>query len=287
MTEFPGLAVLVRNHRRYVEAAATAGGLVTFRSKALWRKPEHALQSSHAVHIFIACNGAGPLVEYVGNLVHVLCNPSVDDPDTERLLSFVLQETVAEGLWDDAGGAKTLYVVKNCHRLEVPIPFARIPKWSDGVPVSDEYGYSYVIVRDDPLSAQLDLLPEAVPPGEYREGTVTTVTINAYERDSAARAACLAHYGFRCAACDLLLENAYGPVAAEFIHVHHLRPLSELRSRHSVDPIRDLRPVCPNCHAVIHRCHPPLPIDELRAIVSERRCIGAGAPITRPVGAYR
>ncbi len=32
-----------------------------------------------------------------------------------------------------------------------------------------------------------------------------------------------------------------------FIHVHHLKPLSEVGYEYRVDPIRDLRPVCPNC----------------------------------------
>jgi predicted HNH restriction endonuclease len=31
-----------------------------------------------------------------------------------------------------------------------------------------------------------------------------------------------------------------------------------------VDPIADLRPVCPNCHAVIHRANPPYTLDDVR-----------------------
>lgn len=36
------------------------------------------------------------------------------------------------------------------------------------------------------------------------------------------------------------------------IHVHHLKPLHESIGIGIVDPSRDLVPVCPNCHAVIH-----------------------------------
>ncbi|WP_444659086.1 hypothetical protein ACRQV7_00760 [Caproiciproducens sp. R2] len=31
-----------------------------------------------------------------------------------------------------------------------------------------------------------------------------------------------------------------------------------------VDPIEDLEPVCPNCHAMLHRTAPPLSIEELK-----------------------
>ncbi|RME44545.1 MAG: HNH endonuclease, partial [Chloroflexi bacterium] len=65
----------------------------------------------------------------------------------------------------------------------------------------------------------------------------------------------------------------YGELGKGFIHVHHVIPLSEIDSRYEVDPINDLCPVCPNCHAMIHREEPPLTIKQLREIrnVSTRR----------------
>jgi hypothetical protein len=43
--------------------------------------------------------------------------------------------------------------------------------------------------------------------------------------------------------------------ASLVIHVHHLRPQSSIGKRYRVNPIADLRPVCPNCHMVLHlRC---------------------------------
>ncbi|MDQ2907279.1 MAG: hypothetical protein M3Y81_27545 [Chloroflexota bacterium] len=38
-----------------------------------------------------------------------------------------------------------------------------------------------------------------------------------------------------------------------------------------VDPIKDLRPVCPNCHTIIHSQYPPYSIDEVRAMVRNNR----------------
>jgi 5-methylcytosine-specific restriction protein A len=35
--------------------------------------------------------------------------------------------------------------------------------------------------------------------------------------------------------------------------VHHVKPLYELDAEVVIDPVNDLVPVCPNCHAIIHR----------------------------------
>ncbi|MBF2077835.1 MAG: HNH endonuclease [Synechococcales cyanobacterium T60_A2020_003] len=49
-----------------------------------------------------------------------------------------------------------------------------------------------------------------------------------------------------------MFEEKFGSSAQGFIQVHHLKPLSEIQVEYEVDPIADLRPVCPNCHAMIH-----------------------------------
>src|SRR5262249_18491079 len=84
------------------------------------------------------------------------------------------------------------------------------------------------------------------------EGAKYQVTVNAYERNPLARARCIAHYGPTCVVCGLNFGAVYGPLAEGFIHVHHVKPLSEVGEEYEVDPEADLRPVCPNCHAVIH-----------------------------------
>jgi 5-methylcytosine-specific restriction protein A len=109
--------------------------------------------------------------------------------------------------------------------------------------------------------------PEQVTRAQYREGAVREILVNAYERDRAARQACIAHYGLACLVCGLSFEERYGSLGAGFIHVHHVVPLSELGPDYKLDPIDDLRPVCPNCHAMLHRQHPPLSIDALRRAI--------------------
>ncbi len=63
----------------------------------------------------------------------------------------------------------------------------------------------------------------------------------------------------------------YGKIAEGFIHVHHLHPLSEVKEAHLVDPVKDLRPVCPICHAVLHLRNPVISIDEVREMLQTCR----------------
>lgn len=115
------------------------------------------------------------------------------------------------------------------------------------------------------------LLPEEGPSeGTLTEGAAMQVTVNAYERNPAARRACVERYGCRCAICGFDFAATYGEIGEGFIHVHHLVALAEIGGEYDVDPIRDLRPVCANCHAMIHRVRPAMDLDELRRRILER-----------------
>jgi 5-methylcytosine-specific restriction protein A len=103
------------------------------------------------------------------------------------------------------------------------------------------------------------------------EGALRTITVNAYERNPEARRLCIEHYGAICSICGFKFGAVYGEAFEDFIHVHHLRPLSEIGLQYVVDPIKDLRPVCPNCHAVLHRrADPPYKIEEVRAFLRSK-----------------
>jgi 5-methylcytosine-specific restriction protein A len=66
----------------------------------------------------------------------------------------------------------------------------------------------------------------------------------------------------------MTFAERYGSRAAQFIQVHHLKPLAEVGGEYEVDPIADLRPVCPNCHAVIHTFKPPLSIERAAQLLA-------------------
>jgi predicted HNH restriction endonuclease len=95
-----------------------------------------------------------------------------------------------------------------------------------------------------------DDLPDNSP--EYREGKKKTVQVNTYERNPAARQACINHYGAVCYVCGFDFGKTYGAKCDGMIHVHHLKMVSESDEEYIVNPIDDLRPVCPNCHMVLH-----------------------------------
>jgi len=112
------------------------------------------------------------------------------------------------------------------------------------------------------------LLPDEIPAGEpFIEGATRQITVNAYERNPKARRACIDHYGATCQVCTFDFEDTYGEIGKGYIHVHHVKPVHTIQKESEVDHIHDLQPVCPNCHAMLHRQNPPLSIDELRAIL--------------------
>lgn len=123
---------------------------------------------------------------------------------------------------------------------------------------------------DAKVEVVASIAEEVITPREFVEGASVQISVNAYERDPAARKACLRIHGYRCAACERNLSEIYGDVAAKIIHVHHVKPLSAIRAEYKVNPEKDLRPVCPNCHAVIHSKAEPYSIEQVRAFVSAR-----------------
>jgi len=104
---------------------------------------------------------------------------------------------------------------------------------------------------------------------EYVEGTARSVLVNAYERNRRAREKCLGHYGRSCAVCGFNFAARYGKAAAGFIQVHHIVPIAKIGKEYRLNPIADLLPVCPNCHAVIHRWEPPFSIEEVRQMLRD------------------
>jgi 5-methylcytosine-specific restriction protein A len=103
------------------------------------------------------------------------------------------------------------------------------------------------------------------------EGARTRVEVNRYERNPVNRAVCIASHGALCCVCDQDFGRTYGILGAGYIEVHHLVPVSRMGAGYVVDPVRDLVPLCANCHAMVHRRDPPVPITELKAILANAR----------------
>ena len=67
--------------------------------------------------------------------------------------------------------------------------------------------------------------------------------------------------------CDFDFQKTYGKIGKNFIHVHHLTKVEDIGNKYEVNPINDLRPVCPNCHSMLHKQEPPLTIEELKLLL--------------------
>jgi len=104
----------------------------------------------------------------------------------------------------------------------------------------------------------------------YTEGTPNQVSVTKYERNPFARKKCLDYYGFSCSVCGFNFEKTYGQIGEKFIHVHHLTQVAVIGDTYEVDPIKDLRPVCPNCHSIIHKQKIAFSIDEVKEFIKQR-----------------
>lgn len=101
------------------------------------------------------------------------------------------------------------------------------------------------------------------------EGLKKQVTVNKYERSSLARKKCIDFHGLNCYVCDMNFLNYYGEIGAGFIHVHHLVPIHQIGKEYKVNYKEDLVPVCPNCHAMLHRKNngSEISIEELKKMI--------------------
>lgn len=87
-----------------------------------------------------------------------------------------------------------------------------------------------------------------------------------YERSKINRAACIEVHGLNCHVCGINFGSAYGRLGDGFIHIHHVIPVSMMKGSYVIDPGKDLIPVCPNCHSMLHQESPPVTVERLRYV---------------------
>lgn len=148
---------------------------------------------------------------------------------------------------------------RNCPYLQIQQD-VHVPNGIFAIP-----GYIQVVGTDSDQKSSAE--PSGEEPNVYYEGKASNVELTRYERNQKARRECLNHYGANCSVCSMNFGKIYGKAGDGLIHVHHLIPVSDIREEYEIDPIQDLRPVCPNCHAVIHRRNPPYTIKEVKLML--------------------
>lgn len=115
----------------------------------------------------------------------------------------------------------------------------------------------------------IEIYPDEIEDIDLFEGAKKQVIVNKYERNSQAREECINTYGYKCIICKFDFEKIYGEIGKNFIHVHHIKPLSEINKQYKINPIEDLRPVCPNCHAMLHKRKSAYSIEEIKDLINK------------------
>ena len=109
---------------------------------------------------------------------------------------------------------------------------------------------------------------EEVPEPE-EEGGFQQILVNRYERNPRNRQAAIQEHGVRCFGCRMEMAEVYGEIAKGYIHIHHVKPISAVQGARP--DIKDLVPLCPNCHAIVHLENPPVTIKRLKELIRQRR----------------
>ena len=131
---------------------------------------------------------------------------------------------------------------------------------------------SYAEVQAHANAATEDATHGSVEVAAVVEGGEALRLSRSYERSSRNRAIAVRVHGTTCVACGFNFGAFYGAEhARSYIEIHHLDPLAQ-RGARVIDPLIDLRPLCANCHSMVHR-NPArvLPIEELRALIQRER----------------
>ncbi|TDS12346.1 HNH endonuclease [Sphingobacterium paludis] len=125
--------------------------------------------------------------------------------------------------------------------------------WRDGVRLINQVTYNKIVS----LAGITKIINDAEQGSEYaytsREGNSKQVFVTKYERDIVLRKRAIEIHGTTCMACEFDFKKTYGDWGTGFIHVHHIKPLSDGKGERTVNAETDMIVLCPNCHSMVHR----------------------------------
>ncbi|MFC3087845.1 HNH endonuclease [Tabrizicola soli] len=213
--------------------------------------------------------------------VRVFYVPTAAEPRHEAVL-LAMDQVSRHGLPEGFGAAK-VWFVQHPDTGEF-LPAKAVWGQATGLRASDFNAHHardklraldfHVPGPDDP-AADLALSPqELVARTVFTEGAVHQITTNSRERSPEARREAEAYWrnlrgGLICEGCEIDFGRTYGLRGEGFMHFHHRNPLAAAEGVREVDGARDLVPLCPNCHAMVHRGEALLEIEELRALLGK------------------
>ena len=161
--------------------------------------------------------------------------------------------------------------------LEPIPPNLKSNYWRNGVRQIDQVSFDKIYSLAVLTSEQIDDFSQVDNEQEFEttlsgtEGKKIAYFGVRYERRPKLRQQAITIHGVVCNACGFDFEKAYGEHAKGFIHVHHIKPISEYEGDQAVDPATDLITLCANCHAVVHkRPDKLLSLEQLKGILRGR-----------------
>jgi len=174
--------------------------------------------------------------------------------------------------------SKAVFAKNNDEYLEVIPESKKLNYWRDGVRQIDLNIYNLILsklsssgVLESTAKYEIDEQVNDRDNGleSYKEGKTTSRYVTTYERNPQLRKQAIAIHGDSCIACKFNFGKTYGEYAEGFIHIHHIVPVSEYESPQSIDPEKDLVPLCANCHSVVHRKRKEtLTVEQLKTLLT-------------------
>ncbi|MEI4196678.1 HNH endonuclease [Roseovarius sp. E0-M6] len=162
----------------------------------------------------------------------------------------------------------SLYTFRQYAVSENPNEIPRIDHFDDTleerrlVVVGTDY---FAVKTTDPQASTVEIEPTM-----YSEGARFDVVQTHFERNRQARDKCIEINGPVCAVCEMDFQSIYGDIGSGFIHVHHIVRVADRKTQYKINPAEDLVPVCPNCHAMLHKQTPPFSVQELKDMMAEK-----------------
>jgi hypothetical protein len=111
------------------------------------------------------------------------------------------------------------------------------------------------------------------------EGFKKTISINVYERSTKLRDAAIKAFTINgrvsCECCKFNFDSFYGRnIGSSYIEIHHIKPIFKYQeqeiNKFIRDAIKNLVPVCSNCHRMIHRVWKnPMEINTLKSSIKK------------------
>lgn len=199
---------------------------------------------------------------------------------SDTKFSQKVRNLVAHKTLDQRGPGYTEYKKSgaNGYHWITPKGLVFLRAFRDPIDYLIEHGFEYADIVDgleqtsEATRAHREIIvyPEDL---QVSEGARRRVTATVFERSRRLREAAIQHYSrdgsITCEACGFDFAEQYGEIGEGFIEMHHRKPLFQYGGQETSDfikeAIKDLAPLCSNCHRMIHRNRAsPLTVDELR-----------------------